>query len=202
VSDQSATRRERQVEQTRTEILQASRQLFAERGYARTSVRDVATAAGVSPQTVYDSIGSKRALVVRLNDLIDEEAGIGALAARVAAATDPAEVVAIPARITRAILASSGDIVRAVAGGAVTEPELAAVLDEGLKRHHSGARRVATRLHRLGSLRPGLTSKEATQALSALTDPSYALLLLDTHGWSLGRIESWMIDASRRLLLG
>ena len=77
--------RERKAQLTRDEILAAARRLFAERGYARTSVRDIARAAGVSTQTVYDSIGSKQALVARLNDLLDAEAGIGAIAADAAA---------------------------------------------------------------------------------------------------------------------
>ena len=72
--------RERQAQLTRAEILKAARTLFAERGYSRTSVRDIAASAGVSAQTVYDSIGSKQAVVARLNDLIDEEAGIREIA--------------------------------------------------------------------------------------------------------------------------
>src|SRR5258708_16998828 len=68
--------RVRQAQLTRDEILKAARRLFSERGYTRTSVRDIAEAAGVSAQTVYDSIGSKQALVARLNDLIDSEAAI------------------------------------------------------------------------------------------------------------------------------
>ncbi len=72
--------RERRVQLTRDEILRAARRLFADRGYARTSVRDIAQAEGLSAQTVYDSVGSKQALVSRLNDLIDTEAGIGPIA--------------------------------------------------------------------------------------------------------------------------
>src|SRR6059058_551864 len=94
-------RRERQAQLTRGEILGAARRLFAERGYTRTSVRDIAEAAGVSAQTVYDSIGSKQALVARLNDLIDEEAGIAQIAQAVSQSTDPLQVVATPAKITR-----------------------------------------------------------------------------------------------------
>ena len=46
--------RERQAQLTRDEILKAARRLFADRGYTRTTVRDIAEAAGVSSQTVYD----------------------------------------------------------------------------------------------------------------------------------------------------
>ena len=75
----SPTLRERRAQLTHDEILGAARRLFAEHGYARTSVRDIAKAAGVSAQTVYDSVGSKQQLVAQLNDLIDAEAGIGAI---------------------------------------------------------------------------------------------------------------------------
>src|SRR5688500_2144480 len=93
--------RERRAQLTHDEILQAARRLFAERGYARTSVRDIAQAAGVSAQTVYDSVGSKQELVARLNDLIDSEAGIAAIVRAAGESADPWELAATPARITR-----------------------------------------------------------------------------------------------------
>ena len=134
--------RERRAQLTRDEILGAARRLFAERGYARTSVRDIAKAAGVSAQTVYDSVGSKQALVSSLNDLIDAEAGIAALARAAAESDDPREVAATNARITRSILEHCGDIIHALVTGAAAEPELAAVLAEGQRRHVEGAGRV------------------------------------------------------------
>src|SRR3954471_17876730 len=106
--------RERQAELTRTEILAAARRLFAERGFTGTSVRDIARAAGVSAQTVYDSVGSKQALVSRLNDLIDSEAGIGTIWGAAAGSRDPREVAATSARVTRSILERCGDIVHAL----------------------------------------------------------------------------------------
>ena len=138
--EQPPSLRERRAQLTRDEILQAARRLFAERGYARTSVRDIAQAAGVSAQTVYDSVGSKQALVARLNDLIDSEAGIGAIARTIGQTDDPQELVAFPARITRAILEHCGDIIHALVTGAAAEPELAAVLAEGQRRHRRGRR--------------------------------------------------------------
>ena len=74
-------RRAVQAEQTRAEIVE--RRAPAVRCHTatrRTSVKDIAAAAGVSVQTVYDSVGSKADLVRRLNDLIDAEAGVGEIA--------------------------------------------------------------------------------------------------------------------------
>src|ERR687897_3673239 len=137
-----STLRERRAQLTRDEILRAARRLFSERGYASTSVREIAQAAGVSAQTVYDSVGSKQEVVARLNDLIDAEAGIGGIVRAAAESGDPREAVAAPARVVRSIIENCGDIVRAVVTGAAAEPELAAVLAEGHRRHVEGARRI------------------------------------------------------------
>ena len=193
--------RERRAQLTRDEILGAARRLFAERGYARTSVRDIAKAAGVSAQTVYDSVGSKQALVSSLNDLIDAEAGIAALARAATESEDPREVAATNARITRSILEHCGDIIHALVTGAAAEPELAAVLAEGQRRHVEGAGRVVALLRGLDALGP-VDPDEAVETLAAITDIRFALVLQEGYGWSLDRLENWMGDASRALLLG
>lgn len=194
-------RRADQAEQTRHEILQAARRLFAEKGYARTTVREVAEAAGVSAQTVYDSVGSKLALVERLNDLIDDEAGIGAIVAESMGAGDAALVARTQARVTRAILQHCGDIVHALVTGAASEPELAAVLQEGHRRHVHGAAQVARALHERGALAEGVDLADAAETLAVVSDLQVALTLRETYGWSLDRIEDWIAGTSTRLLL-
>jgi AcrR family transcriptional regulator len=199
-AEKSPSLRERRAQLTRDEILRAARQLFAERGYARTSVRDIAKAAGVSAQTVYDSVGSKQALVSRLNDLIDSEAGIAATARAAAESDDPWELAATAARITRSILEHCGDIVHALVTGAAAEPELAAALAEGHRRHVEGVGRVVDLLRRLDALGP-LDRDDAVETLAAITDVRFALVLRESYGWPLDRLESWMAATSRTLLL-
>jgi AcrR family transcriptional regulator len=199
MTDRSQTR-ERQAQQTREHILLAARQLFAERGYARTTVRDVARAAGVSAQTVYDSVGSKQALVARLNDVIDSEAGIPELGAGVGRSDDPAQVAATSARITRSIVERCGDIVRTLAAGADAEPELAAVMAEGQRRHLAGATLVTARVRELGALADG-DPDAAAASLAAITDVRIALVLHDHYGWTLDRVEEWMAARSRAVVL-
>ena len=97
-------RRAVQAEQTRAEILGAARRQFAAKGYAAASVKEIAAEAGVSVQTVYDSVGSKADLVRQLNDLIDTEARIGEIAMTVPTETDPVALVRIQAKITRRIV--------------------------------------------------------------------------------------------------
>ena len=194
--------RERRAQLTRDEILRAARRLFAERGYARTSVRDIAQAAGVSPQTVYDSVGSKQALVSRLNDLIDAEAGVAEIVRGAAESGDPWEVAATSARVTRSILERCGDIVHALVTGAAAEPELAAALAEGQRRHLEGARGVIAGLRSLEALDTAVDPDEAAETLAAVSDFRLALVLRDSYGWSLDRVESWIAATSRALLLG
>jgi AcrR family transcriptional regulator len=165
-------------------------------------VRDIAEAAGVSAQTVYDSIGSKQALVARLNDLIDAEAGIGAIASAAARSGDAQQVATMSARITRSILEHCEDILRALVTGAAAEPEIQVVLEEGHRRHLDGARSVVRTLQDMKALPRATDTTTAAEDLAALTDFRFALLLRESYGWSLDRIESWMAGASRDLLLG
>lgn len=201
-SEQQPRIRERQAELTRNEILLAARRLFAERGFTRTSVRDIAQAAGVSAQTVYDSIGSKSAVVARLNDLIDTEAGIGAIVGTVVASRDPQQLAALSARITRSMLENCGDIIRALVTGAAAEPDIQVVLNEGHRRHLEGARMVVGALLDMKALARPAEADSASETLAAITDFRFAVVLSESYDWSLDRIEEWMTTASRDLLLG
>ena len=194
--------RERRAQLTRDEILRAARRLFADRGYARTSVRDIAKAASVSAQTVYDSVGPKQELVMRLNDLIDQEANVHAIARAAAESGDPAEIAGANARVTRSILENCGDILHALVSGAAAEPELGAVLEEGHRRHVAGAASMVALLAELGALAPSTDRDEAAETLAALADFRLALVLRESYGWTLDRIENWTAASSRTLLLG
>ena len=198
---QPSTLRARQAQLTRDEILGAARRLFAQNGYSRTSVRDIAEAAGVSAQTVYDSIGSKQAIVARLNDLIDAEADVATIVGTGVGSDDPGEILAVQARVVRSILEHCGDILRALVSGAAAEPDLALVMAEGHRRHVEGARRIVARLADLDALEPTVSVDAAAATLSATSDISFALLLADTFGWSIEAIEDWIVATNRKLLL-
>ena len=52
-------------------------------------MKEIAAEAGVSVQTVYDSVGSKADLVRQLNDLIDTRHHVGEITMTVPTETDP-----------------------------------------------------------------------------------------------------------------
>src|SRR3954449_4510151 len=164
------SRRAIQAEQTRTDIIGAARRLFASQGYASTSVKDIAREAGVSVQTLYDSVGSKADLVRRLNDLIDSEARVFEIVMALPTETDPAVVARMPAEVTRRIVERCSDILRTGVDAARAEPDLAFVIEEGGRRHRAGARAITERLAALGALDPEQSIDEAATTIAALAD--------------------------------
>lgn len=63
-------RREEQAAGTRRSVLRAARGLFTERGYAGTTVAQVARRAGVSVDTLYASVGRKPQLLLAVHDMV------------------------------------------------------------------------------------------------------------------------------------
>src|SRR5579871_244008 len=96
----SPTRRE-QAGATRLAIVRAARQLFAQRGYAATTIEAIAAATGVAVQTVYATLGSKRAILVALIDLVKEETDVAGNYARLMTEEDPREQLRLVAHLTR-----------------------------------------------------------------------------------------------------
>lgn len=198
----SATRRlnRRQVAAaaTRQEILLAARRLFAERGYSKTSIAEIAEAAGVSIPTIYASIGRKAAIVLALVNLVDAE--IGAEYGRDRAA-DPAALVALGARITRLLEERFGDLVRALRSAAETEPEVSGAAARANKLHRVGSARLARRLRTLHALRPGVSVAEASAIIGLLTEGATYRQLVEGYGWTFDRAEAWITSSLKTLLL-
>jgi hypothetical protein len=56
-------------------------------------------------------------------------------------------------------------------------------------------------LEKLDALAPSVEPDEAAETLAALADFRFALVLRESYGWSLDRIEDWIATTSRALLL-
>lgn len=65
-------RRERRIERRRQEIMEAAAQVFAERGYANTTTKEIALTADVSEGTLYNYFNSKRDILLAI---VDEQQG-------------------------------------------------------------------------------------------------------------------------------
>jgi len=83
--------RERKKARTRQVIADAAARLFAQRGYERVAVADVARAAEVSEQTVYNYFQTKEQLVTDRDQLVQDE--LSRLIRTRAAGTTPAAAI-------------------------------------------------------------------------------------------------------------
>src|SRR5260370_35424863 len=127
-----STLRQEQARQTRARILDAAQKLFAERGYANTSMEAIARAAGVATDTVYASFQSKPGLLHKLLDVRvggdEEPVGILERAGAQAVKREPSQRrqrEAVPSDVpwSRERLRPVDDIMR---GAAAVDPEIAA----------------------------------------------------------------------------
>jgi len=180
----------------------AARRLFAQRGYAGTSVEAIAREAGVAVQTVYASVGGKRSLLRAVNDLIDEEAGVPPAVEQMAAASDPRQLLGIAVRLTRQFAERKGDYFAVLAAAAPGDPELGGIVAEGRRRHRDGTRHVAARLAAMGALRPPLTAERAGQILGVFTWPEVHAMLVRDYGLSYDAAEEWLTSILEVVLFG
>src|SRR5262245_47318198 len=94
--------REQAAARTRALILEQAELLFAERGYGRVTVADIATAAGVASKTVFASVGSKSDILDRIVDKAVVRSGYEEAVARILALRTPEDVLKALAGGTRA----------------------------------------------------------------------------------------------------
>jgi AcrR family transcriptional regulator len=94
------SRRELYSEATRAALLDEATTLFAERGYAGTSLEDVASASQVTRGAVYHHFASKQALFEAVLDLQEQRATAAILAAATAANPWDAAMQALDAFLT------------------------------------------------------------------------------------------------------
>lgn len=190
MSTRQPSRRQRQAEQTRLEILEAARALFNERGYSSTTIADIAAAAGVAVQTIYSSVGSKGEVLSQLLEFARETAEIPELDRQRDIAEGPEDIMHIAARLHRQIMERAGDIIRLLAQAAPFEEEAATTWSRAMGNSRQGAGLAMERLHDLGGLAPWYTLDEAKDAAFVMTHVRLYMELQDL-GWSHDRIESY-----------
>src|SRR5260370_3978628 len=157
-----ATRRLAQAAQTRMDVLTAARELFPERGYAGTTINEIATAAGVAVETIYRSFGSKAAL---FRGVLEAAIAGGAERAamppeqrpavrKMAEEPDPRRVLELHAATQPGSHARSGPYDRVLREAASADPDLADVCRQLEAQRLTGMSRLAPRLHDLAGVEP------------------------------------------------
>jgi AcrR family transcriptional regulator len=195
------TRRRQQAAETRRTILAAARHLFGMHGYSATTISSIAADAGVAIQTIYDSVGPKRAILLALLDVMDEEAGVQNARRELDQHSDPAAQIAIGVKVARQFPERFGDLLQTLFAAAPLEPDVAAALDEGMRRHRAGADLMIRLLSENQALRPELTVDRASDIFGLLTSILVFRQLTENYGWTFDECQEWMTETLIRLLL-
>jgi AcrR family transcriptional regulator len=194
-----------QAEQTRRRILESAFRLFAQRGYAGTTIAAVAEDAGVAPETIYLSLGDKRGLLEGAIEMAIVGAEDRATLDKVRWTT-VAEQAGAPERLEKMVEYSCRILARtrpihAVIRGAADKEAFAA--DLGRRLLHD---RLTAQTERIGEylrdhLRPGLSVDQAGQRYCVLASPELYYLLTVELGWTADQHRSWLTDLLKTELL-
>jgi AcrR family transcriptional regulator len=196
-----STLREEQAERTKLLIARAARERFVETGWAGTSVRSVASAAGVSEATVYAVYGTKAGLAVSLVDSADEVADVGRVQRELArAAGEPRRQLAALVGFDRRLFEQGGDGLRVIVEGMRNEPALAAAYDEGRGRGESGRREVFSTWPP-AARRRGVSVQRALDVYAVTVSIQSYDIATRERGWDPDRLQRWWVDTLAEQIL-
>ena len=192
--------RRSQADATRARILDAALRLFSESGYAATTIASVAREAGVVPETIYGSFGSKKALIDGLIERAAPPDTAATLEGRWAAeAGDPAAQLAVIAAFAAEFWGHNDDLACVLRQG-TGDAEIGA---EWTSRQE--ARRVlfgtALAGWPAGIRKRGVSRDQAADIVWALTSDELFHLLVIDRGWPIEAYRAWLTSALRSALL-
>jgi AcrR family transcriptional regulator len=191
-----SSRRRAQARETQRAVLDAARGLFVERGYGRTTIADVARAAGVSVETVYGAFGNKATLLHRVWDVSiggdDEEITYHERPEILALRAEPdlARRLAMQAALFTETAHRIVPILLAVQGAAATEPAAADMLAEIGRQRLAGLSVMAKEAAATGRL--AVTEQACRDILWATTDGVLWHRLVNERGWSDEQFQEWL----------
>jgi AcrR family transcriptional regulator len=197
--------RHEQAARTRARIVGAAGELFLAQGYARTTVRQIAEAADVAPDTVYATFGSKpRVLTALIDDRLAGGTGVGNVMERPEALAvrdepDQRRQIELLADDLSHVVGRVGPVFEMLRTAAAVEPAMADVYAEMQGYRLENMRRAITWIADRGPLR--LPVAAATETLWALAAPDTARLLMEGRGWRRERFAEWLADVLTRTLL-
>ena len=195
VKSPAGSLRAEQAAVTTRRILDAARRAFGDAGYAATTLREIASEAGVAVQTVYAVFGSKANILRALRESVVADPAASEAYAAALAATDLDEALGLFARSIRLRWQAGHDIVMINVSAASANPEIRAEVTAANAMRSGGIARLA---RRLGELERGLDPRRVEALLDALTLTAVYEQLVANHGWSSDDYESWLAGALRR----
>ncbi|MGC5007260.1 helix-turn-helix domain-containing protein [Streptomyces sp. NBC_00353] len=183
--------REQAAAQTRALILQRAAELFADRGYGRVTVADIASAAGVASKTVFASVGSK-------GDILDRIVGQGVVASgyeqamrQILALRTPEAVLEALARGTRAGNEGQFTVHEAIRKALPVHEHGEVLWERATAAYRDALRTAARHLHTL-TPPPSYPVEETADLLWFWFGPTGWRTLVVENGWSWDRAEDFL----------
>ncbi|PWJ46497.1 transcriptional regulator, TetR family [Quadrisphaera granulorum] len=191
--------------QTRERVLRAVAVLMSEHGYGRTTMRDIASTAGVSVQTV-NLLGPKSRLIAEalalafMGDADATDLGSAAAMREIMAIADTDAAISAYAQALAAALERSCRLARTMKAAADTDDTVRDLVLAG-EEHRRRDMQLAARW----MLDRGLITEdqldEAADVHALVTSIETAHHFLVDREWSVDRFAAWLEQAIRRMVL-
>lgn len=202
-----APHRAEQAAATRRAVLDAAYELFTERGYAPTTVTQIAERAGVNVDTLYSAVGRKPALLREVVEtaISGQDHAVPAeqrdYVRAIRAARTAGQKIDVYAAALVSMAPRTAPVFRALRDAATRDPDCAALHTEITQRRAANMRLFAADLRATGELRTDLTDDEVADIVWSMNATEYHDLLVRERGWTPERFGAHLSDAWRRLLV-
>lgn len=191
-----SSRRQEQARENRLAVLRAAHDLFVANGYGRTTIADIAQAAGVSAEMIYSSFKTKANLLHRVWDVtiggddadvvFHERPEIKAIRAE----TDLAKRFVLHARMSTVAARRMAPFLLALRGAAATEPAAADMLAEVDRQRLAGLGVMARESAATGQL--AVSEQQCLDLIWSMTDGVLWHRLVTERGWSDEQYADWL----------
>jgi TetR/AcrR family transcriptional regulator of autoinduction and epiphytic fitness len=202
-----ASGRREQAAETRRQVLAAAKELFLERGYAATTMSEVAARAGVAVQTVYSAVGGKALLLKEVFDvtLVGDDRPVPVSGrpeiARVSAETNGRRKLELFAAYVSGVLERISPLTPVVQASADVDEDAARLWEGYYRGRYQGMLEFAANLKEQRLLRRGMTVERAAAVLSAHIDVTNWLNLVQRQGFTRREFERWLVDVTEAAIL-
>jgi AcrR family transcriptional regulator len=202
----SSERRAAQAQETRRRILRIATAAFLEQGYVGTTLRMIATRAGVSLPTVEASFGTKPGLLKAAIDvaIAGDDRPVPMVerqwAVEAQSTTDPRVVLALAGDVIVDAQSRSAGLVLAAFEGAPASPELGALADQLAGQRAVTARWIVDALVAKAPLRASWTASTAADLVWILMDPAVYVRLVRDRGWTPEAYRDWWVSSVALLI--
>ncbi|MDX3234413.1 TetR family transcriptional regulator [Streptomyces sp. ME03-5709C] len=193
--------REQAAARTRAQILEQAESLFAERGYGRVTVADIAAAAGVASKTVFASVGSKSDILDRIVDKAVVGSGYQEAVVRILAVRTPEGVLKALACGTRAGNESQFRAHEAIRKALPVHENGEALWERATADYREALRAVAQHFLEVGGPARRYSTRETADLFWLWFGPTGWRTLVVENGWSWDRAEAVLYHTAASALV-